>query len=540
MRTTWCGVAMLVVGTVCVARAADRPASEWVRHGADRKLAYNTTERGDRIMDFSYAGYRGGGVAIPDVAVKRTVKPSGGDDDTKIIQAAIDEVAKLPIGENRFRGAVMLEPGVFLCAETIVITASGVVLRGSGSDGAQRSTIKMTGDPHLAIAARFSGRRGSGSASRPTSRDAAAETQTTISDAYVPSGAISFTVSDASKFRVGDAIVIRRPVTKAWVESMQMHDLVRDGKPQTWLKAGTTTDAERAIAAIDGNTITLDVPLSDSFDLTFLDPPGTIVAKLSSAPPRLANVGIENLHIESPPQAISHSKPHHTAIRLSGEDCWIRDVRSDETMNSISVGGRRITVQEVHVTRKAKHEGASKPAEIAPNGSQVLLDRCSVTGENVWHVATGGGIAGPIVVLNCDFRGAGKSESHQRWSTGLLYDNCRATGGAGFEMRNRGSMGSGHGWSMGWGVMWNCRGDSFLAQNPPGVHNWMIGCVGERKTAPRPFGSGPALAEATVDSHGTPVAPSSLYLAQLEERLGRRALKNIGYESAEPSPATAP
>jgi hypothetical protein len=165
----------------------------------------------------------------------------------------------------------------------------------------------------------------------------------------------------------------------------------------------------------------------------------------------------------------------------------------------------------------------------------VLLDRCSVTGENVWHVATGGGHAGPIVVLNSTFRGNGKSESHQRWSTGLLYDNCRAIGG-GFEMRNRGSMGSGHGWSMGWGVMWNCVGRDFLAQNPPGAQNWMIGCVGARKTAPRPFGSGPALPEGTVDAHGTPVAPSSLYLAQLEQRLGRQALKNIGYDSAEIAP----
>ena len=521
------------------AAAAERPSSEWVRRGADGKLAYKATERGDRIMDFSHAGYRGGGAAIPHVPVKQTVKPSGDADDTQLIQAAIDEVAKLPVDANGFRGAVLLAPGVFPCAGTINITASGVVLRGSGSAGAQRSTIKMIGEPHLAVAARIGGRGGGGGgANGPASREAESDVQTTVVDAYVPSGAISFNVADASKFDAGDAITIRRPVTSAWVQFMQMHDLVRDEKPQTWLKAGTTTDAERTIAAVDVNRITLDVPLSDSFDRELLDPPGTVVARISSPPPRLANVGVENLHIESPPQAISHSRPHHTAIRLSGEDCWIRDLRSDETMNSISVGGRRITVQNVHVMRMAKHEGASKPAELAPNGSQVLFDRCSVSGENVWHVATAGRLAGPIVVLNCTFQGSGKSESHQRWSTGLLYDKCRATGGAGFEMRNRGSMGSGHGWSMGWGVMWNCAGESFLAQNPPGAHNWLIGCVGERRSAPRPFGSGPMLAEATVDSHGTPVAPSSLYLAQLEERLGRQALKSIGYDTAEVDPST--
>src|SRR5688572_24859448 len=111
--------------------------SEWVRRGAgaDGKLVYKTTPAGDRIMDFSHAGYRGGGVAIPDVAVKRTVKPSGGEDDTAIIQAAIHEVSKLPPDEDGFRGAVLLEGGVFPCASTITIATSGVVLRGSGSEG---------------------------------------------------------------------------------------------------------------------------------------------------------------------------------------------------------------------------------------------------------------------------------------------------------------------------------------------------------------------------------------------------------------------
>ena len=30
-------------------------------------------------MDFSHAGYKGGGVRIPDVGVARTVKPAAGD-----------------------------------------------------------------------------------------------------------------------------------------------------------------------------------------------------------------------------------------------------------------------------------------------------------------------------------------------------------------------------------------------------------------------------------------------------------------------------
>ena len=54
-------------------------------------------------MDFSHAGYMGGGVALPVVAVRRTLKPSGGDDDSAAIQAVINEVAATGL-TNGFRG----------------------------------------------------------------------------------------------------------------------------------------------------------------------------------------------------------------------------------------------------------------------------------------------------------------------------------------------------------------------------------------------------------------------------------------------------
>src|SRR5262249_33903038 len=47
----------------------------------------------------------------------------------------------------------------------------------------------------------------------------------------------------------------------------------------------------------------------------------------------------------------------------------------------------------------------------------------------------------------------------------------------------------------------------------------------------RYFDTNPILPEGVFDSYETPVAPQSLYLAQLSERLGPQALKNIGYAS---------
>ena len=130
------------------AGAAEKATSEWVHPGPDGKLVYKTTPAGDRIMDFSHAGYMGGGVALPEVPVKITVKPVEGD-NTAAIQEAIDKVSAMS-PEKGFRGAVLLAPGDYTCSATISIRTSGVVLRGSGS-GASGSTIKMVGGRHVAI-----------------------------------------------------------------------------------------------------------------------------------------------------------------------------------------------------------------------------------------------------------------------------------------------------------------------------------------------------------------------------------------------------
>ena len=92
---------------------------------------------------------------------------------------------------------------------------------------------------------------------------------------------------------------------------------------------------------------------------------------------------------------------------------------------------------------------------------------------------------GPVVVLNCIFHGHGAIQPHMRWATGLLVDNCQVPEG-GIDLMNRGIMGSGHGWTIGWSVVWNCTAKTFVIQQPPGSMNWAIGCKGLAETAAQP------------------------------------------------------
>src|SRR2546423_13234497 len=99
------GTAFLVSGLAFGAPAAVQ--SEWVHLTESGRLYYKSDARGNRIPDFSNVGYHGGGVPLPEPSVNVTAQPGSGEAGAKI-QAAIEEVSKLPLDANGFRGAVLL------------------------------------------------------------------------------------------------------------------------------------------------------------------------------------------------------------------------------------------------------------------------------------------------------------------------------------------------------------------------------------------------------------------------------------------------
>jgi hypothetical protein len=274
--------------------------SHWVHIGPNGKLVYTHAPHGDRIPDFSSAGYHGGGVALPAVPTRKTVAPTGAD-DTPAIQAALDSVANLPPDANGSRGAVQLSAGTFHLAATLHITASGVVLRGAGDSGATISTLELTGAPHLAIQIKGDFHQ---SESGPA---------TTLTDTYVPAGATVIHAADASHIHTGDTLLITKPVTPAWIHFMQMDHLTRDGKPQVWIN--TDIKVRRRVASVAGNAITLEVPLTDSFDSQFYSgaQPPVVPIEVTG---QIAETGVENLRIVAPTApSTSTTTPHSTASK---------------------------------------------------------------------------------------------------------------------------------------------------------------------------------------------------------------------------------
>ncbi len=279
----------------------------------------------------------------------------------------------------------------------------------------------------------------------------------------------------------GDLLLISKPVTAGWVHFMGMDVMRRNGEAEHWVSA-SHLDVRRRVAAVKGNTIQLDVPLMDSYDASFFDGGHAEVTKIEVSG-QIAQVGVEDLRFVAPKQSIALGQPEYSGMQVHDVvDGWVQRVTWEETTNGVSFnpGSERITFLKCDIEQHVPITSSAKPADFACNGSQILFDRCSGSGDSTFYFATQDRNQGPIVLLNCKFDGNGHIQPHQRWFTGLLIDHCETPGG-GIDLMNRGEMGSGHGWAIGWAVVWNSTAKSFAMNTPPGSMIWSIPEIAEMR-----------------------------------------------------------
>ena len=204
--------------------ASAQATSSLVYPGADGKLDYSLyanesqTSVVNRMIDFSRAGYMGGGVAIPWVPVVKTLNPDPlGGDDTARIQAAIAEIAAMPLSSAGFRGTLLLTAGAYSVSERITIGTSGIVIRGEGQ-GTNGTVVTFTStniygvDPY-ALLFYFKGTSG---------WTKVAGTETPITDAVVPAGTFTMTLGSTAGLSVGSRIIVHRTPNQAWIDWLKM------------------------------------------------------------------------------------------------------------------------------------------------------------------------------------------------------------------------------------------------------------------------------------------------------------------------------
>ena len=508
-------------------RTTTAPPSKWVHYNSQGTLVYKALDaQGDKIMDFSTAGYEQGAKPIPSVPVEAKVSPSGAD-DTANIQEAIATVSALPVNaKTGLRGAVLLEPGSYTVSNSLTITASGVVLLGSGSGVSPSNSTVITMSPAatpypLVILGT--------SSNAPTYIGSS----TVITDAYLPAGTLTVHVASTAGLSVGTTVIIHRPVTAAWESFMGMTpaDLgtTCSGSPCNWITVGSDAlRTDRTIIAIHGKQIVLDAPMSDSIDSTYCGVDGaTLQAYTFSG--RISQVGVENLRAIAPvpPNNLVPPTPtYQLVVTYSVINAWIRNLAAQDTLQSVNIGdySKQLTVRNVAIKHTVTQTDDAQFEEFfIAGGTQVLIDTVSDVADDTFFFATSSATQGPNVLRNGKFEGNSSIEPHQRWATGLLIENTKVTAiphstQGNVNLWDRGDYGTGQGWAIGWGVVWNSSANDFLIQQPPGSENWCIGCVGTQVTKAAPGGS-TVLPQGAIDSPGVYVSPSSLYEAQLMQRV---------------------
>lgn len=495
------------------------PASKLVSVSPSGKLSYTAyDEQGDKIPDFSSCGYGGGGARIPSIPVKETLSPAPGNtDDTSRIQAALDSVAQLPTEADGFRGAVLLRRGHYRCGSSIKIAASGIVLRGEG-EGENDTVLTATANQQYSLVE-------IGGPGRPRET---AETKVEITDKYIPVGSRSFTVANAKEFAPGQTVFVIRRSNAAWIHEIAMDRIVpRPGHPEeTKQWSPFELPFDRTIIAVEGNRITVDVPILCAIDEHWGG--GALVRYDDSS--RTQKCGVENL------RAVSAYDPAKTA-EYRGEkvftdeahalylarfgnakNCWARNLTSVSFYHGVATlteTSKWVTVTDCSALDPVSEITGGRRYAFDIAGQQDLVQRCRTRGARHAFVFSAR-VPGPNVFRDCrSEKDYATSEPHHRWSVGGLYDDVRAE----MAFQDRQWMGSGHGWAGANYVAWNCEG-SLVCQQPPTAQNFAIGFIGKKENGafPRPMG--------WWESEGRHVSPHSLYLAQLLDRLGPTAVQN--------------
>ena len=480
--------------------------SSLVSMGSNGNLIYTPDSRGNVVPDFSAVGYMNSEAPIPTVGVVLTVNPVVGDNLANV-QNAINQVAAMPLDANGFRGAILFAAGTYNISDTVTISASGIVLRGVGFNGSGTNFIATKTSQHILFD--FIGASG-------TAYNSSNSTRKAITDSYVPIGAKQITVASGHSFAIGDKVFVHRIPNAAWINLLGMHLLTTiDPAATDWTASAYDMDYERKIMNVNSNVITLDAPIMDVIDPVYST--GELVKFTDN---RIQKCGIENMRISSifassidenhGWEAVSFDKIYNSWARnldvyyfgysavhinsdasfITVDSCKMLDAKSiidGGRRYSFDIDGQRCLVQNC-TTRNGRHDYV--------NGSRTC-------GPNVFYNST-------ATIQHSDIG------PHHRWSTGILFDNL--TGNGNMNVQNRLVMGSGHGWSGGQIMFWNCNAARMVVQDPQGDHiNWAIGCV-----SPVITGVGDATTEpiGLIQSQGTRIsAIPSLFIAQLNDRL---------------------
>ncbi|MBR4757848.1 MAG: hypothetical protein IK084_03475, partial [Bacteroidaceae bacterium] len=456
-------------------------------------------------MDYSTCGYHASEQAIPDVKAAVTVGWQAGD-CARLIQQAIDHVATLTPDSNGHRGAVVLGEGRFTISEPLRISASGIVLRGMGRN--KTTLVKQGADRGAMIYIEGVGR------SKEGVERSRKEDTIRVADEKVVAGSTTITTTGGN-LKAGDRILILRPCTKEWIEHLKMDDFGGGLDYTGWKPTDIDITWDRTIKAVEGNTITLDAPITTTISQAF---GGAYILKegvgRSKKEREITECGIEDLTLEAAVNDWNHKDEDHCWDGISidnARDCWVRMAKFRHLAGSavnLQKHTSRITVEDCIADEPVSELGGWRRQVFLTRGQQTLFQRC-ISRHGIHDFAAGFCAAGPNAFVQCEGEESfGFSGSIGSWAAGLLFDIVNIDGHD-LRFANLEQFQFGTGWNTANSMFWQCTASTIACYSPDDDNKSSgHGCWGTLT------GNGEWTSS---DDH---VSPRSLFYDQLEKRLG--------------------
>lgn len=488
-------------------------------------LTYSADSDGFVLPDFSHAGYKGGGIDLPTIQVVKEISPVSGD-NTAHIQAAIDEVGSRTPDADGFRGTLLLRAGKYEINGTLNVKYSGLVIRGEGNDAdpSHSTIIYAKGDTP---SQRDVIVLGNTSQNKWTSKISG--TQKNITDNIVPVGSMSFSVTSATPYAVGDLIIICHPCTAEWLAAVNYGGVpapAADEEDERWTVDQLPILYHRYITKIEGNKITIDAPLFYTLNKSLAQ---SYIYKIN--PSTILNqIGIENLRVDIESAGGEDENHAWQAIRFkSVENAWAKNVVTKGFGQSgfITDCTTRSTIENCEAIDPVSIITGERRYNFNTyiNSQLILFKNCYARNGRHHYVSNGTSTASGNVFLNCISDSVNSvNEGHRQWTQGMLYDGHKEVNlkrDFTLGLYNRVDMGTGHGWAAIQSVLWNCNVTSsgiIGLQKPPTAQNYAIGCVAKSITGKPISDSNFPVGYVERQNNSITEIPS-LYLAQLKFRL---------------------
>lgn len=500
-----------------------------VLYPTDWKEGFSIAD-GAHIQDFSYAGYRGGGVPLPKgdflPVINAGEAPFNADGSGKsnaqpAIQAAIDAAAA------KGGGIVFIPAGFYRMDGDLLVKKSKIVLRGAGAKATRLLFTPAGTSNHPFIYFRHPGFKEK--QSFPLTKD------TATFDRVIQ-------VKNTEGLKVGDDVVVGFRLTDRYKAEHGMQKYWYMRKPGSWVQRFW-----RTVTALTPTTIEVDVPLR--YPVKVADQ-----AEVHKVENMLSECALEDLGVSNAADmADAWTRTNTTLIRFWGtRDCWIRGVESfafpgREPYHLQSKGiqvceSKRVTVADCKIENPQNLGGGGNGYlfELTRTDEVLVRDCVAVNGRHNFSINSIMGASGCVFQRvkssGCrsfadyeHFKATEKGEKrawsafsdiHSGLTVALLVENSQLDDG--WDVRNR------HGWSNGAGitatemVFWNNTGKGKIISFQYGLGYILGGAKSLKiitKEADNPKGFSGTAPEDYTEKLGIMLEPQSLYDDQLKRRL---------------------